>query len=49
NPQQLLHLMEINGAPLPAQQRVSIYRRLIPGQSKGSLRRKPSIITALVQ
>lgn len=37
--------MEINGAPLPGQSRMSIYHRLIPGQSKGSLHRKPSIIT----
>ncbi|OJT13644.1 Low affinity vacuolar monovalent cation/H(+) antiporter [Trametes pubescens] len=45
NPQQLLHPMEINGAPLPGQQRMSIYHRLLPGQSKGSLNRKPSILT----
>ncbi|KAI0826892.1 hypothetical protein BC628DRAFT_1319645 [Trametes gibbosa] len=44
NPQQLLHPLELN-APHGGQSRVSIYHRLIPGQSKHSLRHKPSIIT----
>ncbi|KAI0632205.1 hypothetical protein C8Q77DRAFT_1176555 [Trametes polyzona] len=46
NPQQLLHPMELNApAGGPGQHRVSIYHRLIPGQSKNSLHHKPSIIT----
>ncbi|KAH9854771.1 hypothetical protein C2E23DRAFT_913144 [Lenzites betulinus] len=44
NPQQLLHPLELNPPP-GGQSRVSIYHRLIPGQSKHSLRHKPSIIT----
>ncbi|KAI9058458.1 hypothetical protein FKP32DRAFT_1614893 [Trametes sanguinea] len=44
NPQQLLHQTEMN-APA-GQNRLSIYHRLIPGQIKGSLHRKPSNITA---
>ncbi|KAI0356416.1 hypothetical protein OH77DRAFT_1503414 [Trametes cingulata] len=44
NPQQLLHPMEIN-APSAGNNRMSIYHRLLPGHSKGSLHRKPSIIT----
>ncbi|KAI0647972.1 hypothetical protein C8Q79DRAFT_906381 [Trametes meyenii] len=44
NPQQLLHPSEIS-VPPGGQNRVSIYHRLIPGQSKGTLQHKPSIIT----
>ncbi|KAI0766385.1 hypothetical protein BD413DRAFT_664940 [Trametes elegans] len=44
NPQQLLHPMELQ-ASSAAPNRNSIYHRLIPGHSKGSLHHKPSIIT----
>ncbi|KAH9891728.1 hypothetical protein C8Q73DRAFT_700577 [Cubamyces lactineus] len=44
NPQQLLHPMEMP-APPSSQNRTSIYHRLLPGHSKGSLHRKASNLT----